>query len=759
VRRLLAVVAGLFLVASVCELPSTPLLAQTPAQKPSSSNTKKSVGTAKKKPTAKKRRKVSSRRVQRMRQAFVASTTLRPMAQQLLQDRTPEAYAGVEAFAKKHANEDAGSLAWLVLGYAHTLDRDFAKAIDPLARARANAGDLADYVTYYLGNAYLQSGRSADAITTLVDFKKKYPESLLGRDATVIYGAALFAENRGADAIAVLEKDREPVRSDLELALGRAYAAAAQTNKAALAFKAVYYKMPTSAEGDAAGTELRKLGVVAVSLEERKIRADLLMKGRRYADAASDYRELAGEAPAGDRPALELALASALQKSGRAKEAKDILTAATDATGDAAAQRLFMLGELARSTDDEDGFLKTLDQLRQTAPTSGWLEQGLLSSANRSLLKKDYDRAIDAFRELQQRFPNGNKASYAHWKVAWLSQRQGRADEAKKGFEDQISQYPASAEVPAALYWRARTAEEDGEASKARAYYQKLSDRFRNYYYADLARTRLKALKNSEVAHYALLDRVPPLPRAPKAVEPQIPQDNLRVQKAELLENGALAEFAAREVQAAAQEEEGNWGPAEIARIYQSTGRYDRAVGLMKRTVPNYFAVDVPEIPRAYWEALFPKAYWSDLKRYSAENDLDPFLVASLIRQESEFNPIAVSRANAVGLMQLLPSTGKKVAKDLNVKHFNPSELYLPGRNLQLGTRYFKSMVDQFGGQFEYALAAYNAGSDRVNDWLGQSKYRDVPEFVESIPFTETREYVQAIMRNANVYRQLYGTP
>ena len=174
------------------------------------------------------------------------------------------------------------------------------------------------------------------------------------------------------------------------------------------------------------------------------------MKGRRYADAASDYRELAGEAPAGDRPALELALASALQKSGRAKEAKDILTAATDATGDAAAQRLFMLGELARSTDDEDGFLKTLDQLRQTAPTSGWLEQGLLSSANRSLLKKDYDRAIDAFRELQQRFPNGNKASYAHWKAAWLSQRQGRADEAKKGFEDQISQYPASAEVPAA---------------------------------------------------------------------------------------------------------------------------------------------------------------------------------------------------------------------------------------------------------------------------------------------------------------------
>jgi len=178
----------------------------------------------------------------------------------------------------------------------------------------------------------------------------------------------------------------------------------------------------------------------------------------------------------------------------------------------------------------------------------------------------------------------------------------------------------------------------------------------------------------------------------------------------------------------------------------------------MKRGVPNYFAVDVPELPRPYWEALFPKAYWGDLKRFSTENELDPYLVASLIRQESEFNPNAISRANAVGLMQLLPVTGKKVAKEVKMHHFSPNQLYTPTVNLQLGTRYFKSMVDKFGS-FEYALAAYNAGSDRVEDWLSQGTYRDPQEFVESIPFTETREYVQAILRNANVYKQLYGTP
>jgi peptidoglycan lytic transglycosylase len=108
--------------------------------------------------------------------------------------------------------------------------------------------------------------------------------------------------------------------------------------------------------------------------------------------------------------------------------------------------------------------------------------------------------------------------------------------------------------------------------------------------------------------------------------------------------------------------------------------------------------------------------------------------------------------------MQLLPKTGKQVAKQEKMRHFSANQLFTPGTNLQLGTRYVRGMVDKFGA-FEYALAAYNAGSDRVDDWLKLGKYRDPQEFVESIPFTETREYVQAILRNEGVYQQLYGTP
>jgi soluble lytic murein transglycosylase len=688
------------------------------------------------------------------------------MARQLLQDRTPAAYTGVEAYARRHTREDAGALAWLVLGYAHILDKDYAKAVDPLNRAKPKAGDLGDYISFYLGTAYFQSGKTAEAVTALTDFEKQYPDSLLLRDAHVLYGAALLAENRSQDAITVLEKDRQPPRADLELALGRAYAAAGQSVKAAEILCNLYITMPLSPEAGQADVELKKLAstpqVPALGLNGRRTRADLLAKGKRFSDAAYEYRDLLSVASPSDRPDIQLALAVALHKSGQDKESKKFLETLDSSTSEINTQRLYNLGEIARGSGDEEGFLRYLAELRQTAPTSLWLQQALLSAGNFYLLKPDYDKAIDAYRELQQRFPNAGRASYAHWKVAWLSLRQGRTAEAKTGFEQQIGLYPTSAEVPAALYWRARLAEEDKDIGMAHAYYQKLSERFRNFYYGELARRRLREIKaDDDPTHYALLDRVPAIDAGTNITTADPPTDNLRYQKAQVLQNGGLLDFAVLELQAAASEEEkdqGDWVAVETAKLYEDAGRYDGAIHVFKRAVPNYFAVDLPTLPRPYWEALFPKPYWPDLKKFSSQNALDPYLVASLIRQESEFNPGAVSRANALGLMQLLPKVGSAVAKQEKLRHFSSDQLFTPQINLQLGTRYFREMVDKFGS-FEYALAAYNAGTNRVDDWLGQGKYRDPQEFVESIPFTETREYVQAILRNANVYRQLYGAP
>jgi soluble lytic murein transglycosylase len=124
-----------------------------------------------------------------------------------------------------------------------------------------------------------------------------------------------------------------------------------------------------------------------------------------------------------------------------------------------------------------------------------------------------------------------------------------------------------------------------------------------------------------------------------------------------------------------------------------------------------------------------------------------------LIRQESEFNPSAISHANAYGLMQLLPSVGKQMAREEGLGAIETRQLLDPVLNIKLGTRYLRQTMERYGRVPEYALAAYNAGENRVVDWQAAGPYHGVDEFVESIPFTETREYVQSILRNQEIYR------
>ena len=136
---------------------------------------------------------------------------------------------------------------------------------------------------------------------------------------------------------------------------------------------------------------------------------------------------------------------------------------------------------------------------------------------------------------------------------------------------------------------------------------------------------------------------------------------------------------------------------------------------------------------------------------------LDPYLLVALVRQESAFDPRAVSVAQARGLMQLIPSTAKRVARQLRLDRFSTDQLFLPRLNIRLGSQYLADRLAQFNGDVDRAVASYNAGPDPVNLWLSEGDYREAAEFVENIPFTETRNYVKILHRNYQLYKQLYG--
>ena len=705
------------------------------------------------------RQRISSARMKRMTRAFVASATLKSVARQLIEERTPAAYAGVETYARQHAGTDAGGMAWLTIGYAHILDREYAKAIAPLEKARPYAGELADYVRYFEALAYGGSGQSDKVVATLKNFSKDCADSIFLNDVRAVYGEALVASGRASEAINFLEANRAPTRADAELALGQAYMNSGNPAKGMEILRHLYLTLPLSTEAAQAGAELIAKGSSSAgSYGDLKTHASLLAQGNRWTDATREYRQLLNMAPPAERGEIEVRLGDALRHSGGgdAREGRDLLQHA-QATGEANAQRLYNLVEIARTEGNEGDLLNYLSQLRQSAPTSPWFQSALISVGNMYLLKKDYDHAIDYYREAHERFRDGSRASYAHWKAAWLNYRQGRTEEAKKEFTQHVRSYPASLETAAAVYWRGRIAEDQNDLPLARAWYAKVAERYCNYYYGHLAAERLAKIAVSPAVHDTLLDTIPPLaPLSAAAALTNIPADALRVEKSKLLENAGMTDFAIKELRASDGGKGANWATLEIARIYREGGQDHRALRFMKSAVPSYFAIDISVLPRPYWDYLFPRPYWTEVRRFAMENQLDPYLIAALIRQESEFNPGAVSRANAFGLMQLLPATGKNTAKELRIRGFRTETLLVPNINLQLGTRYFREMVQHYNGRVEYALAAYNAGTNRVEDWLSVGNYRDVPEFVESIPFTETREYVQSIMRNTRIYRRLY---
>jgi peptidoglycan lytic transglycosylase len=693
-------------------------------------------------------------------QAFVASADLKPMARQLLEERTPQAYAGVESYARKHAADpDAAALAWLVLGYARYVDKNFAQARAAWQHTSALETVLGDYIAWLRAAAFQGEANPAGVMATLENFEQKYPDSLNLHDAQLLYAGALAASGQPLRAAEYLEKRRSPYHADLELSLALAYQEAGEKNKSVEVLRRLYFEQPLTPEADDAATRLRSLGetLLGGSFEQRHARAEALLKAKRFREASAELSPLVELAPTEKIADLQLDYATALYKERRHQDAQHVFENVLrdpGATGEQKAQALYFLAETARDKDDRSHQAELITQLRAQSPDSNWLQEALLSAGNSCALRRDFECAARFYGEIYQRQQNGRYAATAHWKTAWLTYRMGKKDEARKLFDEQLELYPSSMEASAALYWRGRLTEDLGDKALARAYYQKLSENYRYFYYANLGRERLATLGLQDVGDPPLLDKLPP-PSAPPQQGWDAPGSNLRAQKAQLLANAALYDFAIRELQYASPGSP-PWQAKSIAGVYQEQGSYIHAIETLKRAIPGYFSADISQLPRPVWEALFPRAFWEELKRNCQKRGLDPYLVASLIRQESEFNPAAISRANAMGLMQLLPSVGKSLAREMKIKRFSRDQLLEPGTNLQLGTLYFKRVVDHYDGHIAYALAAYNAGENRVADWRKSGDFKDVEEFVESIPFTETREYVQAILRNAVLYRLLY---
>jgi soluble lytic murein transglycosylase len=623
---------------------------------------------------------------------------------------------------------------------------------------------LGDYPVYDEAVKALQGGRYAEARELFQRVQAARPIGYLAEAAALGEAECLEGLKDYSHAVEIYERlaaSRTLAPEDVLMRLGVAAKAHGDLKKAGEAFGRVYYDFPLSSSAPIAGAEYSALPNVQRLLPGNQRyrlelgRAERLFGAKRYADARRVFETLRPLALGDDRELVNLRLGECDYFLKRLRSARDALKRYTEhASREGEAQYFYALA--IRELGDEGAYLKAIRRVIDEYPTESWAEEALNSLATHYVVEDEDDLADAAFRELYAKYPKGSYAARAAWKIGWRAYRGSNYADTVTYFEQAAADFPRSDYRPAWLYWSGRAHDGLKHPAFARQRYRLAAADYLNSYYGRLA---LKRLSGETPAPRVLGEPTSVLPPPPN-------EEIVRALLAAGRHDDALNElrFAQRA-----------WGdsPAIQATIawtyYQKaqalgssvsgTERFNLVRGsitLMRRAYPQFLAAGGQELPRELLTVIYPLAYGDLIRKYSAQNDLDPYLVTALVAQESTFVPDIRSHANAVGLMQLMSFTARQYARKLKIP-YSARLMTNPEANIRMGTAYFADKIQEFGG-VHLALASYNAGETAVRRWMAERPgLSDREEFIDDIPYPETQNYVKRILGTAEDYRRLYG--
>lgn len=695
--------------------------------------------------------------------SFAWSEPLDRLVREYREKPSPARRAALAQYATRHAAQPAGALATLALGIAEYENRSYDAAAAHLKPLATRLPLLKDYVIAYAAASHLAAGRETQALALANDALKLRPASPATGRAVLTAAAALNKLNRPLEAANLLQAHLAEVPpSEGYALLAESLESAGQPEQAAAAYQKIYYEYPVSREAPAAAAALARL---QRSLGDRYppppaqlmlARAEKLMAGREYAKARAEFLLAAERAAGHERDLARVRAGAADYRARLTSSALSHLRSLDVRSPEADAERLYWIVACARRLEDGASMRAALDKLATSYPNSPWRAEALFTAANGEFLKDRPEAYLPLYQACADAAPGHPTGAACHWKVVWNAYLT-RKPEAAALLRAHLTTFPASEHANAALYYLGRIEEDRGALSSARGYFQEVASRYPNSYYAVLARERLAktsgpATPPSWLASVAFPERVRRLDFKGDAAS------RLRSERGKLLSEAGLGDFAERELRFGIERGE----PAapltlEMARAAARKGAPDQGVRYIKSLLPGYLWLEPEGAPPDFWRHAFPLPFHGSLEKWSKEHGLDPFLFAGLVRQESEFNPRAVSPAGARGLSQVMPRTGRSLARQAGLRSFTTPMLFQPDVNLRLGTLYFRDLLRQHDGVVEYALASYNAGKSRTDAWQARGPFREMAEFIETIPFAETRNYVQAVLRNADTYRRLYS--
>jgi soluble lytic murein transglycosylase len=639
---------------------------------------------------------------------------------------------------------------------------------------------IADRIRFIRADALAALGRHRDAASA---WESVAAESLLAPKARIARARALreARDREGAlAALAPLVADEAPLdlsRPDVGatalLLAGELRAGGPKPDPAAarVLFLACWAGHPLAPEAAACRAALDRLPAPhdsAPADPEVLRRAEALLELNRNADAAALLEPVVKRLPApGAAEPLacraHAAVGRAHRKERRHALAAEALRPVVDRCEDPAlrVRALYVLaGSVSIAGAPDDG-VALYRRLAREFPAHAYADDALFFAADLLARNGRVDEARTALLKLARDYPKGDYRDEARFRAAWLSRGAGDVDGAIAQLlaveEDERDPY----EHARAAYWRARLLAGKGEAGgrAARAIWSDLATRYASDYYGLLARARLAEDGDAPPLPTATASAAPGDARwatGPLADDPHLAAGIL------LLRMGLRAE-AAEELnavdlgRAAASGGEATDALLLVADLLDRAGDHRSSHHLLRTQARAALRRAPLDGNARAWRVAYPLAFRQHVERWAPEAGVPVDLLQALMREESALDPRIVSPAGAIGLTQLMLPTAQQVARRLKLPRPTPSALMIPEVNVRIGARYLGDLLRRFDGSVALALAAYNAGGGSVSRWLDQRGDRDLDEFVEEIPFEETRGYVKRVLRSFAAYQLLYG--
>jgi soluble lytic murein transglycosylase len=648
-----------------------------------------------------------------------------------------------ENFAQAHALYSSGNFVQAKELFQLASDPDF---------------PLADYSLYYLALISHKEGNFDLSREFLYQLRSRYPQSIWVYPADLQQAKISLAEKKYAGAVELLralraEKGLSPEIADEAIFLqAQAQEAMGDFNQAHRLYLELRNLFPRSRWTAPARQALRRLSERYPDKFELKTtkamadEAERLVREREHGDAEILYKKiLSSNLESSFRLRVLVKLSDLYLSIRRRSEAVPLLEqiAREHPASSEAAKAVYQIGQVLWNRHDNAQALNYFKQVIERYPTSPYVERSRYAAAD---IHESFGRkqeAIALYTTVMKSFPNSQVYDDAASRLAWLHYSNREWGQAYETFQNLASSAKDSAFRTTGLYWQGRTAEKLGDTETAVRIYRQIFDGSEESYYQALA---FRGLLRAGIA----VDdpKTNAFPAAPEADPPLAPEISYHLARARELSTISLHRLAVIELD-------------EVDRLSKNHPRLRPLLlhEYFKNQAYNRSLAIANQLPSSSSDRnlfRFPIAYWEMIQRKAQERELDPYLILALIRQESLFDPRARSPATALGLMQLLPSTAARVAKQIGMPPPSNEQLFQPEINLTLGTQYLKDLMQRYSNDWFKAIAAYNAGETAVDRWEKELLTDDVEEFVERIPYFETRGYVKLVMRNHLVYKRLY---